>query len=591
MKFLIKLLKPLDWFILFISCGFIVLQVWLDLEMPEYMKKITDILTTDPSNIKEIGMYGGIMIALTVSSVISAVIVAIFVARISAILSARIRSKIFGKVQSFSMEEINKFSIPSLITRSTNDIEQIQMVTIFGLQSMIKAPILAIWALTKISSNGTWEWPVSVGVAVGILLLIIICFVLIVLPKFKKMQKLTDDLNNVSREKIVGIRVVRAYNAEAYQEEKFENANNNLSKTNLFTNKGMAILFPSVEAIISLLSLAIYWIGATTMIKNGSTLEMQQTFSNMVVFANYSVQILFAVLMMVMIFMFLPRAIISLKRINEVMNTKSNIIDGEKTSKDVYSKNRGTLEFKNVNFKYPNAEDYVLKNINFSINKGETIAFIGSTGSGKSTIANLIPRFFDASSGDVLINGNNVKEYKQTDLRDFIGYVSQKPKLFSGTISSNIAFGEKGNKKPSKIRIKWAAEIAQSKSFIEKTEKKYENFVAQDGTNYSGGQKQRISIARAIARKPDFLIFDDSFSALDYKTDRSLRESINKNIKDSTIIIIAQRIGTIMKADKIVVLENGEIAGIGKHKELLKECSVYQEIALSQLSKEELENE
>ncbi|MGL4950533.1 MAG: ABC transporter ATP-binding protein [Mycoplasma sp.] len=588
MKFLIKLLKPLDWFILLIACGLIVLQVWLDLEMPEYMKNITNILMNDPSNMSEIGLNGGIMIALILSSVTSAIIVTVFVSRLSAVLSARIRAALFGKVQSFSMEEINKFSVPSLITRSSNDIEQIQMVTIFGLQAMIKAPILAIWALVKISGNGGWEWPTSVGVSVGVLLVIILCFVLIVLPKFKKMQKLTDNLNNVSREKISGIRVVRAYTAEKYQEEKFETANANLSKTNLFTNKGMAILFPSVEAIISFLSLAIYWIGAMYMVKNGTMSGMGGIFSEMVVFANYAIQILFAVLMMVMIFMYLPRAVISLKRINEVMNTQSKIIDGTLTVKDC--KNRGTLEFKGVDFKYPNAEDCVLRNINFSIDQGKTIAFIGSTGSGKSTIANLIPRFFDTTSGDIIINGNNIKDYKQEQLRNLIGYVSQKPKLFTGTIKSNVAFGQKAGKKPNLDTVKEAIDIAQSKSFVEGTKKKYNSYVAQDGTNYSGGQKQRLSIARAIARKPDFLIFDDSFSALDYKTDRALRESIAKNVKDSTIIIIGQRIGTIMNADKIVVLENGEVAGIGTHKELLKKCKVYKEIALSQLSKEELAN-
>ncbi|MGL4948663.1 MAG: ABC transporter ATP-binding protein [Mycoplasma sp.] len=589
MKFLLKLLKPIDWIFVAIAIGFIVLQVWLDLEMPGYMGKITEILNTPYPNMDEIWLNGGLMIAVTIGSVLSSVIVAVIVAKIAAVLSERIRGTMFRKVQGFSMEETNKFSIPSLITRTTNDIEQIQLVVVFGLQAVIKSPILAIWAISLMAGTGSWQWTTAVAISIVLLLAIIAFFVIIVLPKFKQMQKLTDDLNNVARERLIGIRVIRAYNAEEYQETKFEKANEALTKTNLFTNKKMAILFPSVEFIINALTLAIYWIGAL-MISEAEILHIEgvKLFSDMMVFSNYAIQILFAVLMMVMVFMFLPRAMVATKRINEVNDTESKIKDGSLLASD--SKVRGQLTFNGVNFKYPNAEDYVLKNINFSINKGETIAFIGSTGSGKTTIANLIPRFFDATDGEILLNGNNIKEYKQDELRNLIGYVSQKPKLFSGTIKSNVALGEKNGKKVSDDSVKKAIEIAQSKSFVENTENKYDNFVAQDGTNYSGGQKQRLSIARAIARQPDFLIFDDSFSALDYKTDKLLREAIAKDVKESTIIVVAQRIGTIMGADKIVVLENGEIAGIGRHNELLKSCEVYKEIALSQLSKEELEN-
>lgn len=591
MKIVFKLLKPLEWLLIFIAIGIIVLGVWLDIEMPKYIGKITTLLNQGVAEMGPIWENGGIMLALTVGSVIASIIVAVIVARIAATISTRLRAGIFNKVQDFSMEEIGKFSIPSLVTRTTNDIEQIQTVIIFGLQSTIKSPILIIWSILEISGSGSWQWTASIGIAIGLLLIIIGFFVLIVLPKFNVIQKQTDDLNRVSRERLSGIRVIRAYNAESYQDKKFEAANTNLTKTNLFTSKKMAFLWPCVDVVINGLSLAIYWIGAILIASSPDTLidlSRATLFADMIVFSQYALQILMALLMMVMIFMFLPRAIVANRRIKEVLNTNTKIMEGNLNVGD--SKTRGQLIFKNVNFKYPDAEDYVLENINFQIDKGQTIAFIGSTGSGKTTIANLIPRFFDVTSGEIIINGNNIKNYKKEELNNLIGYVSQKPKLFSGTIKSNITLGEKENQKLSEKQIAKAIEIAQAKEFVEKTEKKYESRVAQDGTNFSGGQKQRLSIARALARDPDFLIFDDSFSALDYRTDRMLQTAIHKHIKNSTIIIIAQRIGTIMNADKIVVLEDGKIAGIGTHNQLLKSNAVYKEIAYSQLSKEELTN-
>lgn len=602
MKYIIKLLKPLDWCWIVLAIGFIIFGVWLDIEMPTYMGKITTLLnekavTGETNDIMgPIWENGGLMIAFTVASVIVSLIVAVIVAKIVATIVARLRAQVFYKVQSFSKESISKFSISSLVTRTTNDIEQIMTLFIFGLQSIVKSPILVIWALAKISASGEWQWSASIGIAVGVLLFIVLSFVAVVLPKFKIIQSQTDDLNKVSRERLSGIRVIRAYNAEKYQGLKFENVNNNLTKTNLFTSRRMAILFPCMNAIFNGLFLAIYWIAAFLIADlkiDPANIESVITqrlviFSDMMVFSQYAMQILMGIMMIVMIFLFLPRAMVSIKRINEVLNTKTKIIEGNLTMKDCLS--RGEINFKNVNFKYPDAEDYVLENINFSVKPGETIAFIGSTGSGKSTIANLIPRFYDVTDGEIIINGHNIKDYKQSELNDLIGYVSQKPKLFSGTIRSNVAFGEKQGTKINEKLVMEGLEIAQAKDFVEKTEKQINSFVAQDGVNYSGGQKQRLSIARAIARKPDFLIFDDSFSALDYRTDKVLRKAIKDNVKESTIIIIAQRIGTIMNADKIVVLDDGKIVGIGTHDQLLKNNPVYQEIAYSQLSKEELAN-
>ena len=488
------------------------------------------------------------------------------------------------------MNEINKFSIPSLITRSTNDITQIQMIIAMGLQVIIKAPITAVWAITKISSK-SWQWTTATAVGVVALLLIVGIVFTLALPKFKMIQILTDNLNRVSRENLTGIRVVRAYNADEYQENKFQEANNAITKTNLFTGRTMGVLMPSIQIIMSGLTLAIYWIGAY-LINNASGMDRVSVFSDMIVFSSYAIQVVMAFMMLVIVFIMLPRAQVAANRVNEVLETPLTIKNGTRTSDE--KDHVGEIEFRNVNFKYPDADsstDYVLENINFKANKGETIAFIGSTGSGKSTLINLIPRFYDVTSGEVLVNGVNVKEYDKNYLTNKIGYVSQKATMFSGTVESNVSYGDNGKQRQGIEAVKRAVEIAQGKDFVEKLDKQYESKVSQGGTNLSGGQKQRLSIARAIHRDPEIYIFDDSFSALDYRTDKVLRSALNKETNGITKLIVAQRIGTIKEADKIVVLDEGKIVGIGKHKELLKTCEVYKEIAYSQLSKEELENE
>jgi len=482
------------------------------------------------------------------------------------------------------MEEISRFSTDSLITRSTNDITQIQLLITLGLQMIIKAPITAVWAIIKIAGKGI-EWTEATGVAVLILIMVLAVMMIFVLPKFRQMQILTDNLNRVTRENLSGLRVVRAYNAEAYQERKFETANDELTKTQLFTNRGMAIMMPMMTALMSGLSLAIYWIGAY-LINDAGVMDRLSIFSNMVVFSSYAIQVIMSFMMLIAVFILLPRASVSAKRINEVLDTKPTILDGEKTEgkKDM----EGEVEFRHVSFKYPGASEYVLEDVSFTAGKGETIAFIGSTGSGKSTLVSLIPRFYDATEGGIYVDGVNVKDYTQEALHSRIGYVSQRAVLFRGTVSSNISYGDSGKGKTSDDEIRKAAEITRSTDFIEKMEGSYEAEIAQGGTNVSGGQKQRLAIARAVCRRPEIYIFDDSFSALDYKTDREVRNALKKETAGVTSLIVAQRIGTIMDADRIVVLEEGKIAGIGTHKELLETCSVYKEIAMSQLSEEEL---
>lgn len=584
---MIKLLKNLpkrNWLMMFFAIGFVVLQVWLDLTIPDYMADITSLVQTDGSKMADIMAAGGKMLLCAFGSLAATVVVAIISSRIASDFSAVLRAKLFNKVQGFSMEEIGRFSTASLITRSTNDVTQVQMFVTMGFQVLVKAPILAIWAVCKISAK-SWQWTFSTGVAVAVLLIIVGLCVSIALPKFKKLQELTDDINRVTRENITGINVVRAYNAEKYQETKFETANNNLTKTQLFTSRTMSFMMPGIQLIMSGLPLAIYWIGAYLINKADMTSKIT-LFSDMVTFSSYAMQIVMAFMMMVMVFIILPRASVAAKRINEVLDTEATIEDGDKDIKD--SGIRGEIEFKNVNFKYPDAEDYVLSDISFSVKKGETLAIIGATGCGKSTVINLIPRFYDVTEGEVLVDGVNVKDYKQKELRNKIGYVSQKATLFGGTVKSNIAYGDNGKDGFMESDIVDSVYVAQAAEFVEKMDKGYDSYIAQGGGNLSGGQKQRLSIARAVCRHPEIFIFDDSFSALDYRTDRALRSALKKECADATKIIVAQRIGTIRDADKIIVLENGTIAGIGKHDELMKNCEVYRQIAYSQLSKEEL---
>lgn len=593
---LLKYLKSKDWLFVFISLLFIVCQVWLDLKLPDYMSDITALIQMPDAEMIEIWKAGGKMLICALGSLAASIIVGYFISGIAAGLSKTLRSNIFRKVESFSMHEINQFSVPSLITRSTNDITQVQMIIAMGLQVLIKAPITAIWALGKISST-SWQWTTATAVAVVALLIVVSASFLLALPKFKIIQTLTDNLNKVARENLTGIRVVRAYNAEKYQEDKFEKANDEITKTNLFTGRVMGVLMPFIQIIMNGLSLSIYWIGAylinEVVINSMEDIQNRITvFSDMVVFSSYAIQVVIAFMMLVIVFIMMPRAQVAANRINEVLNTPLTIINGTRTSDE--EEHVGEVEFRNVYFKYPDAEnstDYVLENISFKANKGETIAFIGATGSGKSTLINLIPRFYDVTSGEVLVNGVNVKDYDKNYLTNKIGYVSQRTVMFSGTVESNVSYGDNGKEKLGIDAVKRAVEIAQGKEFVEKLEKQYESEVAQGGTNLSGGQKQRLSIARAIHRDPEIYIFDDSFSALDYRTDKVLRAALNKETKGKTKIIVAQRIGTIKDADKIVVLDEGKIVGIGKHKELLKTCEVYREIAYSQLSKEELENE
>lgn len=581
---LFKNFRKREWMLAGISLAFIVLQVWMDLTMPDYMSEITTLVQTPGSEMADILIAGGKMLLFALGSLVASVATAICAAKIASEFAAILRSKLFRKVQSFSMEEIGRFSAASLITRSTNDITQVQMLIVMGLQMLIKAPIMAVWAICKISGK-EWEWTLATGVAVVVLLSIVGICVMLAMPKFKKLQTLTDDLNRVTRENLNGLRVVRAYNAEEYQEEKFETANKNLTGTQLFAMRTMSFLMPSIQLIMSGLSLAIYWIGAV-LINEAQIMDKISLFSEMMVFSQYAIQVVMSFMMLVMIFMILPRASVSAKRINEVMDTELTIhngtrIDGEKGK-------TGEIEFRNVSFRYPDAGEYAVQNISFTAKKGETVAFIGATGCGKSTVINLIPRFYDATEGEVLVDGVNVREYDQHALRNKIGYVSQKAVLFSGSIRSNIAYGENGKPVPELEEITLAVATAQADEFVEKTEDTYDGYVAQGGANFSGGQKQRLSIARAIARKPEIFIFDDSFSALDYKTDRKLRKALDRECGASTRLIVAQRIGTIRDADRIVVLEEGKIAGIGSHNELMQNCEVYKQIAFSQLSKEEL---
>lgn len=579
-----KNFKGKEWLLLSISVVFIVLQVWLDLRLPDYMSDITRLVQTQGSEMSEILTTGGWMLLCALGSLIASVIVAALAAKIASNFSATLRSKLYDKVQDFSMEEINNFSTASLITRSTNDVTQVQTFIVIGLQLLIKAPILAVWAVLKITGKN-WELSLTTGIAILILLIIVGICIAIALPRFAKLQKLTDNLNRIARENLSGISVTRAYNAERYQEDKFEEANSELTSVNLVANRVMATLLPSISFIMSGLTLAIYWVGAV-LIQNADITSRMGLFSDVVVFSSYAMQVVMAFMMLVIVFILMPRASVAAKRINEVLDTEIKIKNGT-TSQEIVSA-VGEIEFKNVSFKYPDADDYVIKDISFKVNRGETVAFIGATGSGKSTLINLIPRFYDATEGEVLVNGMNVKEYDQKHLRNKLGYVPQKVTLFEGSIESNIAFGDNGRSKISKDDVVYGIYGAQATEFVERLDGQYEAHVSQGGNNLSGGQKQRLSIARAISRNPEVLIFDDSFSALDYKTDSKLRKFLKHESVGTTTIVVAQRISSIKEADKIIVLDNGLIVGMGKHDDLMKECNVYQEIAYSQLSKEEL---
>ena len=580
-----KLLKKLgckQLILIFIAVILIAFQVFLELKIPDYMSKITELVQTTGSNMSDILMQGLFMMGCAFVSLFSAVIVGYITSLVSATFSKNTREEIFNKVEDYGMEEIKKFQTSSLITRTTNDVTQIEMLLSMGIQLIFRAPIMAIWALIKILGKGT-EWTIATGVGVVILLSVIGTLMLIVVPKFKLVQKLIDKMNNVTRENLTGIRVIRAFNAEDYQKERFEDVNSELTNIQLFTQKGFAIMSPMMNIVMHCLTLAIYLIGIV-LISNASMIDKVGLFSDMVVFTSYSMQVIMSFLFLAFIFMIIPRAQVSAKRIMEVLETESSIKDGNVTKgKDGL---KGIVEFKDVSFKYPDADEYLIKNISLKINKGETVAFIGSTGSGKSTLVNLIPRFYDVTDGELLVDGVNVKDYKLHILHDKLGYISQKAFMFDGTINSNVSYGSDFDED----KVIKSLEIAQAFDFVSNMDDKCESHIARGGTNVSGGQKQRLSIARAIYKNPEIYIFDDSFSALDYKTDSTLRKKLKEYAKGSTFIIVAQRIGTILNADKIVVLDKGECVGIGTHKELLNTCEVYKEIALSQLSKVELEN-
>lgn len=581
---LLRYLRSREWAVAALALVFIVVQVWLDLKSPEYMAEITRLVQVEGSTMPEILAAGGKMLSCSLGSLLAAVATAVCSAFIAAGFGGTMRAKMFHKVQSFSMEEIGRFSTPSLITRSTNDVMQIQMLIVLGLQMLIKAPITAVWAITKISGK-RWEWTVATGVAILVLFAVVGICLLIATPRFRRMQRLTDDLNRVSRENLSGLSVVRAYNAEGYQQHRFDTVNDTLTNNQLVAYRTMVFLMPTIQATMSGLSLAIYWIGAAVI--NGARMaDKISLFSDMMVFSQYAIMVVMAFMMLVMIFMILPRAQVAASRINEVLETHSAIEDGAREQGEPGQ--TGEIEFRDVTFRYPDAEGSMLRHVSFSAHHGETVALIGSTGSGKSTVINLIPRFYDATWGEVLVDGVNVREYTTRALRNKIGYVSQRATLFGGTVSSNIAYGDNGRGPVSDADVEAAVDTAQAAEFVEKMEGAYQAQIAQGGTNLSGGQRQRLSIARAIARKPEILIFDDSFSALDYKTDRVLRDTLDRECADTTRIIVAQRIGTIRDADRIIVLEDGRVVGQGTHEELMRDCETYQQIALSQLSEEEL---
>lgn len=578
---LFKYLKSIDYLYIFFAIGLIVLQVWLDLTLPKFMENMMDYLEKgDVTNLTSVVLTNGaLMLACAVGSLLSAVTVNFFVSKISARLSANIRLALYTKIESFSLTELNRFSTASLMTRTTNDVNNVQMLISMGMQSLIKAPIMAIWAICIIVGK-SWQWSVATAGAVLALIIVTLIVFLFAVPKFKKIQTLTDNLNRVTRENLTGIRVIRASNAEDYQNEKFEGCNRALTRNNLSANRVMAIMNPGMTLIMQGLTLAIYWIGAYIVKPSGLP-----SFGMMTTFMSYAMQVVMSFMLLIIIFILLPRSLVSARRINEVLNTHNSIVSGEFKGDEKEKGDDDYVVFKNVSFKYADASEYVLNNISFSVKKGETVAFIGSTGSGKSTLINLIPRLYDATEGEVLIDGVNVKDYDTKVLNKKIGYTPQRGVLFSGTVKSNVNFGDNNADDET---VKEALKIAQASNFVSRMKDGVNSHIAQGGTNVSGGQKQRLSIARAVARKPEIFIFDDSFSALDFKTDRKLRTALKKHTAGTTQFVVAQRIGTIKDADKIIVLDSGSMVGIGTHEELLKNCPIYKEIALSQLSEEEL---
>ncbi len=573
-----------DTLLLVIAVSLIACQVGLELTMPDYMSAITRLVQTEGSDMNEILQNGGMMLLCALGALISSILVGYFVSMLASKLSMRIRERLFRKVEDMDMEDVNNFSTSSLITRTTNDVMQIQMFISMGAQMLVRAPLTAIWAITKIA-NKSWQWSTATAIAVVILLATISVIITLVLPRFKIVQKMLDRLNGVTRENLLGIRVVRAFNAEKYQEGKFNDVNNNLTNIRLFNQRALSVMFPMISLIMYGLTLSIYAIGAY-LIAGSVMADKIVIFSDMVVFSSYAMHVIMSFLFLSMIFMMLPRAQVSAERINEVLDETSVIVDGVRECG--LEGEVGTVEFRNVSFKYPDAEEYLLEDISFKAERGQTVAFIGSTGSGKSTLINLVPRFYDVTEGKVLVDGVDVRDYKMKVLNNKIGYVPQKAVMFSGTVRSNVGFGENGKEKLTDRKMRTAVRVAQGKDFVEKMDKEYDSHIAQGGTNISGGQKQRLAIARAIARDPEIYIFDDSFSALDYKTDAALRHALKTHTGDATSLIVAQRIGTIMHADQILVLDKGKCVGKGTHQELMKNCKIYQQIALSQLTKEEL---
>lgn len=584
---MIKIFKNLskkDWGLFFISIGLIVLQVWLDLRLPDYMSEITKYIETPGSEMRDVLGAGGKMLLCALFSMVSAACVSVIASRVASDFSAITRQKVYYAVEGFSMGEMHHFSTASLITRTTNDVTQVQTLIVMGMQVIIKAPIMAVWAIMKIY-NKNLIWTISTGVAVVILMTIIAITIALALPKFRAIQRMTDDVNRVTRENLTGLKVIHAYNAEEDVTRKFEVVNQTLTSTNLYTSRAMAFLIPSIMMVLNGLALAIYWLGAI-MINEAELTQVIDLFSDMIVFSSYAIQVIMAFMMLVMIFFLYPRASVAAKRILEVTEESPSLVDGKET--EGLPNQEGSIAFHHVGFHYSFEDGDVISDINFSVKKGETLAIIGATGSGKTTVINLIPRFYDAKHGSVLVDGRDVKEYTQEALHNKIGYVSQTAQLFSGSIRENIAYGENGKNEVSDEDIQFAMEVACAKDFIMEKEDGLDSYVSQNGKNFSGGQRQRISIARAVARRPEILIFDDSFSALDYKTDRMLRDNLKKQLPDVTKVIVAQRIGTIRDADQIICLSDGQMAGIGTHEELMRNCEEYQAIALSQLSKEEL---
>lgn len=583
---LFRYMKGREWLFFLVSLVFIVSQVWLDLKLPDYMSEITTLVETEGSAMADIWTAGGMMLLCSLGSLVSSIIVCYFASSIAASFSRRLRAAMFDKVESFSMEEINSFSTASLITRSTNDVVQVQMLIVLSMQVVIKAPAMAVWAITKIAGKA-WQWSLATGIAVVLLCGFLAIAMALTFPKFRKVQWLQDALNHAARENLSGIRVVRAYNAEEYQEEKFEKANTDLLKNQLFANRTMTLLSPFMNITMNCLNMSIYWIGAVlinaVVIENAASIATRvDIFADMIVFMSYAMQVIMSFIMIVMVFIVAPRALVAAKRINEVLDTEPKIVDSRKAQPEETS--LGEVEFRNVSFTYPGGSGKVLTDINFTAHRGETVAFIGSTGSGKTTLVNLIPRFYDVTEGAVLVDGVDVRDYELEKLYKKLSYVSQRAVMFSGNIEDNVAFGANADK----AKIYDALHISQSEEFVNSLEDGVKSHVAQGGTNFSGGQKQRLSIARALCRDAEILIFDDTFSALDFKTDRELRDALRDKTANATKLIVAQRIGTIMSADKIIVLDEGRQVGTGTHKQLLKNCEVYRQIALSQLSEEEL---